>query len=105
MPSPLDAERRHPSGRQAMDHEHRESHPVPIPHRALSPEALRGVVDAFVLREGTDYGERDTSHAEKVRQVIAQIERGEAQIVYDPGTSSVGIVLVTEPSRNVGRAP
>jgi uncharacterized protein YheU (UPF0270 family) len=27
-----------------------------IPHRMLSPDALRGVIEAFVTREGTDYG-------------------------------------------------
>jgi uncharacterized protein len=28
-----------------------------IPHRMLSPEALRGVIEAFITREGTDYGQ------------------------------------------------
>lgn len=67
-----------------------------IPHRELSPEALRGVVDAYVLREGTDYGERETGHAAKVRQVIAQIERGEAHVVYDPESDSVAIVTTAD---------
>ena len=58
--------------------------PVHVPHGALSPEALRGVVEAVVLREGTDYGERETAHEDKVRQVVARLERGEARIVYDP---------------------
>jgi len=30
-----------------------------IPHRLLSPDAVRGVIDAFVTREGTDYGAHD----------------------------------------------
>ena len=33
--------------------------PVAVPHTELSPEALQGVIEAFVLREGTDYGDRD----------------------------------------------
>jgi len=69
--------------------------PVVVPHAELSAEALRGVVESFVLREGTDYGERDVSHEQKVAQVIRQLERGEAQIMFDPLDSSVTIVSVT----------
>ncbi len=57
-----------------------------MPHPHLSPEALRGVVAAFVLREGTDYGERDVPFEAKVQQVLWQLERGEAKILFDPLT-------------------
>ena len=66
--------------------------PVVVPHAELSPEALRGVVESFVLREGTDYGERDVAFDVKVAQVIRQLERGEARIMFDPETQSVAIV-------------
>ena len=68
--------------------------PVPVPHGALSEQALRGVIDSFVLREGTDYGERDVSHEDKVADVTRQLERGEARIMFDPLDSSVTIVAV-----------
>ncbi len=58
----------------------------------LSPDALRGVIEAFVLREGTEYGARDYSLEEKVLQVMRQLERGEAQIMFDPNTETVGLV-------------
>jgi uncharacterized protein YheU (UPF0270 family) len=67
--------------------------PVAIPHTDLSPEALRGVVESFVLREGTEYGERDFSLDEKLAHVMHQLERGEAQIMFDPVSSSVSIVV------------
>jgi len=67
--------------------------PVLVPHDELSPEALRGVVEAFVLREGTDYGVREATFEEKVAQVLRQLERGEARIVFDPADSSVTIVV------------
>jgi uncharacterized protein len=66
--------------------------PVEVPHTALSPEALHGLVESFVLREGTDYGDREFSHAQKVAQVIAQLQRGDARIVYDPETESVTLL-------------
>jgi uncharacterized protein YheU (UPF0270 family) len=64
-----------------------------IPYRELSSAALRGVVESFILREGTDYGAREFSLEEKVAQVISQLERDEARIVFDPDTRSLDIVL------------
>jgi uncharacterized protein len=66
---------------------------VEIPHSELSPEALQGVIESFVLREGTEYGERDVSLETKVAQVLRQLERGEAQIMFDPNTETVGVVV------------
>lgn len=74
-----------------MDKEPRD--PVVIPHMELSVEALRGVVESFVLREGTDYGEREISLEQKVAQVIRQLERGEARLIFDPNSETVDIVV------------
>ncbi len=76
--------------------------PVMVPHTELSDDALRGVVESFVLREGTDYGERDVSHEEKVAQVMRQLERREARIMFDPLDSSVTIVLAKPGERREG---
>ncbi len=68
--------------------------PVVVPHTELGSDLLRAVIESFVLREGTDYGEREFSLDQKVARVIRQLERGEAQIVFDPDTDSVGIMVV-----------
>ncbi|MDD9979997.1 MAG: YheU family protein [Gammaproteobacteria bacterium] len=70
-----------------------------IPHRELSETALRGVVESFVLREGTDYGQRDYSLEEKIAAVIRQLDRGEAVIVFDADTETVSIVAASPSSR------
>jgi uncharacterized protein YheU (UPF0270 family) len=67
--------------------------PVEVPHTALSVDALRGVLENFVLREGTEYGEHDFTLEQKVAQVLAQLERGDARVMFDPETQSVTIVL------------
>jgi uncharacterized protein YheU (UPF0270 family) len=67
--------------------------PVEIPHQELSPDALRGVIEAFVLREGTEYGAREFSLDEKVTHVLRQLERGEARIFFDPNTESIDIAV------------
>lgn len=62
-----------------------------IPLDRLSPEALDGLVESFVLREGTDYGEDEVPLATKVRQVKEALRRREARIVFDPETESFTI--------------
>jgi uncharacterized protein YheU (UPF0270 family) len=66
--------------------------PVTVPPRELPPDVLRRVVESFVLREGTEYGAHDVSLEDKVADVLRQLDRGEAQIVFDPATESVDIV-------------
>jgi uncharacterized protein len=66
--------------------------PVSIPPDALSPEALRGIIESFVLREGTDYGDFEATFESKVDDVRRQLERGEADILWDPHTESVHLV-------------
>lgn len=72
--------------------------PVFVPYAELSADALRGVVESFVLREGTDYGEREIPLEEKLTHVYRQLERGEARIVFDPNTETIDIV----PTRATG---
>jgi uncharacterized protein YheU (UPF0270 family) len=67
--------------------------PIVVPHTELAADLLRAVIESFVLREGTDYGEREHSLDEKVARVTRQLERGEAQIVFDPDTESVDIAV------------
>jgi uncharacterized protein YheU (UPF0270 family) len=66
--------------------------PIDVPHTALDQELLRAVIESFVLREGTDYGERELSLDDKVRRVVRLLERGDARIVFDPRTESVDVV-------------
>jgi uncharacterized protein YheU (UPF0270 family) len=78
---------------QLMIPEEQELDPVAIPYTQLSAEALQGVIESFVLREGTEYGERDFSLSEKRTHVLLQLESGEAQIMFDPQSQSVDIVV------------
>jgi uncharacterized protein len=67
--------------------------PIFVPYTELSQGALRGVLESFVLREGTEYGERDVSLDQKVAQVERQLRRGEAQIVFDPESQTIDVVV------------
>lgn len=66
--------------------------PLEVPWHALSADALQGIVEEFVTREGTEYGAMDVSLATKVEQVRAQIERGDVLIYFDEASSSCHLV-------------
>ena len=68
--------------------------PLAIPFTELAPDTLRNVIESFVLREGTDYGEHDFSLEQKVAHVMRQLTRGEARIVFDATSESIDIVRV-----------
>lgn len=63
-----------------------------IPYEQLSAEALQGLLEEFVCREGTDYGERDYSLQDKIEQVQQQLQRGKVVICYDSYQQSFSIV-------------
>ena len=62
-----------------------------IPHRELSPAALEGLIEEFVTRDGTDYGESDVSLATKVAQIRKQLDQGILVILYCEQDDSVMI--------------
>ena len=66
--------------------------PIAVPHTELSEIALVGVIKSFVLREGTDYGEGEFTLEQKIGHVRAQLESGDAHILFDPASASVDIV-------------
>jgi hypothetical protein len=62
----------------------------------ISPESLRGLIEEFVTRDGTDYGAVERSVEEKIVQVSAQLASGEARLVFDPTTETTNIVMARD---------
>jgi uncharacterized protein YheU (UPF0270 family) len=67
--------------------------PVEVPYGQLPADLLNAVIESFVLREGTDYGEKELSLEDKVARVFRQLKRGEAKILFDPDSESVTIAV------------
>ena len=65
-----------------------------IPQQQLSAEALLGVVDAFILREGTGYGEQEFTLEEKRQRVLETLARGDAEIHFYSENEHLDIVMV-----------
>lgn len=63
-----------------------------IPYQQLSADTLQALIEAFVLREGTEYGEQDISLDEKVDQVKRQLQADQLVILYSELHESVDII-------------
>ncbi len=68
-----------------------------ISYDQLSPEALQDVVEEFVTRDGTDYGEVEIPLETKIAQVLAHLRSGKAVIVFDQETDSATILRSDDP--------
>jgi uncharacterized protein YheU (UPF0270 family) len=63
-----------------------------IPYNAISPEALHALIEDFVTRDGTDYGQQEMSMQEKADHLMALLKSGEVLITYDEDTETCGLV-------------
>ncbi|MFO7749308.1 MAG: YheU family protein [Desulfobacteraceae bacterium] len=65
---------------------------IKIPYTELSPEALHGVIEEFVTRDGTDYGEIEVCLETKISQVLGQLKAGKAEVFFDRKSETCNII-------------
>tara|TARA_Y100001960_G_scaffold232030_1_gene243748 strand:- start:288 stop:494 length:207 start_codon:yes stop_codon:yes gene_type:complete len=65
-----------------------------IPHNQVPEQTLLAIIEEFISREGTDYGHREYTLAEKVEKVKSQLLNGEIKLLFDSETSSCNLVKV-----------
>ncbi|QDK39759.1 YheU family protein [Bdellovibrio sp. NC01] len=70
--------------------------PVEIPQEDLSADAIEGIIEAFILREGTDYGSVEVSLSAKKEQIRKQLARKDIKIVFDFASESVTLMTKAE---------
>lgn len=63
-----------------------------IDPKQLSQESLLGIIDNYILREGTDYGMHELTHAKKREELLAKLNGGEVVIVFDGESQSVTLL-------------
>jgi uncharacterized protein len=73
-----------------------EGEPIIVPFAQLSEYAIAGLIDEFVTRAGTDYGDVEVSLAAKRAQVLRQLQRGEVVITFDPNEGSCNLVSLDD---------
>lgn len=68
-----------------------------IPVNRLSPEALQGVIEEFISRDGTDYGDVEISLEANFKHVKDKLEFGLAVLIFDDETETTNILLANDP--------
>jgi uncharacterized protein YheU (UPF0270 family) len=68
-----------------------------IPVNKLSPEALQGVINEFISRDGTDYGEMEVSPETIFKHVKDKLETGLAVLIFDDEAETTNIFLANDP--------
>ena len=66
---------------------------INVPISDISAEALTGLLEEYVSRDGTDYGEVEVTIDEKTKVLRKQLEEGELSILFDPETQELDIVM------------
>jgi len=63
-----------------------------IPYTDIDQDTLNNLIEYYVLREGTDYGEQEISLPEKVAAVKRQLKSNEVVIVYSELHETVNLM-------------
>ena len=72
-----------------------------IPYDKLSPEALQGLIEQFVSRDGIDSGHAKTSLIQKVANVKSHLKSGRIFIVFDSNSRTWNILSKDEIPRDL----
>jgi uncharacterized protein len=67
-----------------------------IPYDKLSPEALQGIIEQFVSRDGIHSGHVKTTLAQKVAIVKSNLKSGRFFIVFDSNSQTWNILSKDE---------
>lgn len=63
-----------------------------VPWQQVPPESLRNLIEEFVTRDGTDYGENEVSLESKVTRVQRLLQQDEVVIWFDDATETISIL-------------
>lgn len=75
-----------------------------IPYQSLNSQTLRALIEEFVTRDGTDYGDSEISLDRKVEQVMRQLKAGKIRISFDSETESCDLREVLPGERPVSES-
>ncbi len=67
-----------------------------IPWQQLNPDTLNSLIESFVLREGTDYGEHERTLSEKTADVHRQLVAGDIVVVWSELHETVSLMPARE---------
>ena len=62
-----------------------------IPYTKLSEKALKGIIEEYISREGTEYGVKEYTFEQKIEQIRQQLLQGEIKINFDTETETCNL--------------
>jgi len=75
---------------------------IVIPVSQLQEETLNNILEEFITREGTDYGDYEVSLQQKVDRLKRQIVQGDVVVVFDSVLESVNLMTKKDYEINFG---
>lgn len=66
---------------------------IEVPYDRINPETLRHMIQEFVTRDGTDWGDAGCTLEDKVRQVLQQLRTGKVKVVFDLRSQTANVVV------------
>jgi len=76
---------------------------IEVPWDAIDPDTLYRLIEEFVTREGTDYGQQEFDLDTKVQQILAGLKRHQWLIIVDTAMQNTHIVEAAEWRRAMKR--
>ena len=67
-----------------------------IPYQKLKHDTLIALIEAFIDREGTDYGELEIHRDAMINQVLQQLRSGKVVICFDSDSESCNIITAKQ---------
>ena len=65
---------------------------VDIPYDQIDPETLRNMIQEFVTRDGSDWGDPGGALEDKIAQVLKQLKNKQVKVVFDLKSETANIV-------------
>mgnify|MGYP001054887451 FL=1 len=65
---------------------------VEVPYQDINPETLRNMIEEFVSRDGSDWGDAGGSMEAKIEQVLRQLREGKIFVAFDLTSQTANIV-------------
>ncbi|MDX3775360.1 YheU family protein [Chromatiaceae bacterium AAb-1] len=73
-----------------------------IPWQQIPDDTLHNLIEYYVLREGTDYGEQEIPLQQKVEQVKQQLIAGDIVVAYSELHETINLLPANSPQLSGG---
>ena len=71
---------------------------VIVPYDQLESKTLNNLIEEFVTRDGTDYGEVEVSLETKISRILSQLKSKKVVIIFDHATETCTILKSDNPA-------